>query len=212
MTERFFAPCPRGLEAALAAELARARRGGRRRRPTAASRSPATSRSPCARTSSRASRAASCGASAAARTATSAPSTTLVNGDRLEAAASPPTRTLRVDVAATRSPLQSLEFATLARQGRGVRPLSRRRQRAPVDRQARARRARQRLPHRPRRDDLPRHVGRAAVQARLPARHGRGAAAREPRGRARSRSPDGRPTRRCSIRCAAAGRSPSRRR
>ena len=47
------------------------------------------------------------------------------------------TRTLRVDVAATRSPLQSLEFATLAREGRGMRPLPRRRQRAAVGRQAR---------------------------------------------------------------------------
>ena len=79
---------------------------------------------------------------------------------------------------------------------------------AAVGRQARARRARLRAPHRARGDDLPRHVRRAAVQARLPARHRGGAAAREPRGRACSRWPAGRPGRRSSTRCAAAARSP----
>ena len=71
VTERFFAPCPRGLEAALAASSPRSARSTSRP-PTAASRSRERCRSRCAPTSSRASRAASCGASAAARTATSA--------------------------------------------------------------------------------------------------------------------------------------------
>ena len=82
------------------------------RPPTAAWRSRATSASPIAPTSSRASPAASCGASAAAPYRDEADVYALVHAvdwKRLFL----PSRTLRVDVAATRSPLQSLEFATL---------------------------------------------------------------------------------------------------
>ena len=79
-----------------------------------------------ASTSSRASRAACCGASAAVRTATSA-SSTRSRARSTGRSSFRADRTIRVDVAATRSPLQSLEFATLTRQGRRLRPLSRRR-------------------------------------------------------------------------------------
>ncbi len=105
-----------------------------------------------------------------------------------------PRRTLRVDVAATRSPLASLEFATLRmkdavcdrfRAARGVRPS--------VDKRAPDVRVHVYL-DRPGGDDLSRHVGRAAVQARIPSRRRRSAAARESRRRvARARrhwSPD----------------------
>jgi putative N6-adenine-specific DNA methylase len=80
-----------------------------------------------------------------------------------------PTRTLRVDVAATRSPLTSLEFATLRtkdavcdrmRADHGVRPS--------IDKRAPDVRVHLHLTE-PRRDGLRRHVGRAVVQARLSA-------------------------------------------
>ena len=182
MSERFFAPCPRGLEAALAAELAalgaadvsatdggvglrRATGARHARQPRVAPRQPhpvARRRRPVSRRARAVRR--SCKA---------------IDWKRHFAA----TRTLRVDVAATRSPLQSLEFATLRVKDAVCDRFRADVERAPVHRQARARRARPRLPHRARRDDLPRHVGRAAVQARLPARRRRGAAAREPRRR-----------------------------
>ena len=131
------------------------------------------------------------------------------HGDRLEAPVPPhahAARRRRRDAFAAAKP----RVRHAARQGRRVRPAARRPQRAAFDRQARARRAGPRLPDRPRRDDLRRHVGRAAVQARLPARRRGSAAAREPGGRpARADRLDaGR--RRCSIRCAAAARSSSR--
>ncbi len=107
-----------------------ARRDRTSRPPKAASASPATWRSPIAPTSNRASRAGSSGASAAARIATSASCTSSCTPSTGRAT-STPKRTLRVDVAATRSPLTSLEFATLRtkdavcdrlRADRGVRP------------------------------------------------------------------------------------------
>jgi hypothetical protein len=67
MSERFFASCPRGLEAPLAAELATI--GAIDIAPTAASRLPAIA-SPITRTSKRGSPVACCGASAAVHTAT----------------------------------------------------------------------------------------------------------------------------------------------
>ena len=109
--DRFFAPCPRGLEAPLAAELealgaqfVAAAEGGVSFSGRANSR--------CTRTSSRGSRAASCGRSRTAATAARTTSTALVK-DVDWPAHFRVDRTLRVDLAATRSPLQSLEFATL---------------------------------------------------------------------------------------------------
>ena len=68
-------------------------------------------------------------------------------------------------------------------QGCGLRPLPRSGRSPAVDRQAAPRRPRPCLPDGSRRDDLSRHVGRAAVQARLAARGRRSAAPRESRGR-----------------------------
>ena len=112
--ERFFAPCPRGLEA-------RARRRARTRSargevaPTDGGvgfAGDARARL-CAPTSSRASRAASCGASAAARTATSTTLYELAQGDRLDAAL--PRRRARCASTSRRRARRctSLEFATL---------------------------------------------------------------------------------------------------
>ncbi len=211
MTERFFAPCPRGLEATARRRARGASARATSRPPTAASRSRASSTSPTARISSRASRAASCGASAAAPIADERDLYALVHAidwTRHFTAE----RTLRVDVTATRSPLTSLEFATLRVKDAVCDRFRERSRRASVGRQARARRARSRAPHRTRGDDLPRHVRRAAVQARLPSRRRRGAAARKPRRRIAGAWPTGHPSGRCSIRCAAAARSSPRRR
>ena len=192
MSERFFAPCPRGLEQPLAAELAahrRDRRRARRRRrrlrrrrrarlprePRIADREP----HPLARRRRR-------------RIATSATCTRSCTPSTGRAT-SRPKRTLRVDVAATRSPLTSLEFATLRIKDAVCDRIARGSRRSAVDRQARARCARPRAPDRSRGDDLPRHVRRAAVQARLPARRRRSAAAREPRGRPAGAERNGRP-------------------
>ena len=110
--ERFFAPCPRGLEAALAAELPRSSaqfvapaeggvgvRGPARARLSRQSRVAHREPRPVAgrRTAATATRTSSTRSRAAIDWA---------RHFNVE-------RTLRVDVAATRSPLQSLEFATL---------------------------------------------------------------------------------------------------
>ena len=181
MSERFFAPCPRGLEAPLAAELAaigatdvapadggvafagdaRARLS---REPRIAHRQPhpvARRRRPYRDEHDL---------------------YELVHAHRLVApfrADAHAARRRRGDALAADEP----RVRDAADQGRRVRPDARGSRRPAVDRQARARRARARPPDRPRRDDLRRHVGRAAVQARLSAGCGRGAAAREPRGR-----------------------------
>ena len=67
-----------------------------------------------------------------------------------------------------------------AHQGRGVRPPPCRRWRPAQHQQGPSRRPRARLSDRDRRELLPRHLGRAAVQARLSARNRRRAVAREP--------------------------------
>ena len=94
-------------------------------------------------------------------------------------------RTLRVNVSAQKSPLTSLDFATLRikdavcdrfRDAGGGRP-----ERRPC----RPGRARARLPRGRARHALPGHLGRAAVQARLARKRGRSAVAREPRRRHR---------------------------
>ena len=192
MTERFFAPCPRGLEAALAAELGRSARAdvARHRRRRRVRRRPRSSR--IARTSSRGSRAASCGASAAAAYRDERRALRARRTRSTGSGTSRPTRTLRVDVAATRSPLHEprvrdapasrTRSATAFAPTRGVRPS--------IDKRAPDVRVHA-LPDRARGDALPRHLRRAAVQARLPARRRRGAAAREPRRRpARARRLD----------------------
>ena len=74
-TESFFAPCPRGLEAPLAAELHGARRHVRHADRRRRRRSRDRSSSPTTRTSNRGSRAASCGASRTAAIATRTSST-----------------------------------------------------------------------------------------------------------------------------------------
>jgi putative N6-adenine-specific DNA methylase len=111
MTERFFAPCPRGLEAALASELARF-----------GAEAPATTDGGVAFAGPLAlayhanleSRLASrilwrVGGGPYRNEDTLFEMVKAIDWKRLFA----PTRTLRVDVAATRSPLTSLEFATL---------------------------------------------------------------------------------------------------
>ena len=111
MSERFFAPCPRGLEAALAAELARI-----------GAEAPATTDGGVGFTGPLAlayranleSRLASrilwrVGGGPYRDEHTLYAMAKAIDWKRLFA----PTRTLRVDVAATRSPLTSLEFATL---------------------------------------------------------------------------------------------------
>ncbi len=183
----------------------------RSRRRKAASRSPARSSSRIARTSNRVSRAGSCGRLRTARYRNEDELYRLANGVDWKRHFAVD-RTLRVDVAATRSPLAEHRIRDAQDQGRDLRPLSRRVRQAPVGRQANGRtRGSTRTSPAPTRRSISTRRAKRCSSAD-------GAATPTPRRCARTsppafwRSPDGRRQPRCSIRCAAPGRSRSKRR
>ena len=167
MTERFFAPCPRGLEGALAAELTAL---------GATFVTPAEGGVGCAGPRELAYHA-NLESRIASRILWQVAHGRYRNADELYALAKgidwgshfTVARTLRVDLTATRSPLTSLEFATLKVKDAVCDRFRADTGKRPVDRQGAAGRARPRVPDRARGDALSRHVGRRALQARLAA-------------------------------------------
>ena len=178
-SSEFFATAPRGLEALLQKEIAslgacQPAGGPRRGRLRWRLGSCAT-----ARTSGRASPRASCGR------CIPFPMPTRRMSTRKRKAVDWP-QVVRSGANAARQrhraekPAEEPGVRHAAHQGCGMRPVSRHGRAASGRRSLESGRARARLPREGQRHALPRHLGRAAFQARLARRAGRGAAAREP--------------------------------
>ena len=182
MTERFFAPCPRGLEAGARGGADGARRDVSSRRRMAASAARDRASSPTTPTSSRGSRAASSGRSRTGAIATRTSSTRSRKRSTGESTSPPRARCASTSRRRAR-PLTSLEFATLKvkdavcdrfRADTGVRPS--------IDKERPDVRVHAYLTEREATLYLD-TSGERALQARLAARRRHGAAARESRGR-----------------------------